>query len=228
MLAQRTSHREARAARVAGLYALTPEIDDTATLLAKVVAAIDGGAALVQYRSKTLGAAVRREQARALGSSRAVRRALFIVNDDAALAAEVDADGVHLGTDDGSIAAARARVGTERLIGVSCYDDFERARAALAAGADYVAFGSFFASQVKPAACRAGIDLLVRGRQLGVPVVAIGGITAKNATTLIDAGASAVAAISDVFAHDDLAAVTCAAGDIAGLFSRAAAKTRTR
>lgn len=206
-------------ARVAGLYAVTPDIGDTATLLAKVVAAVDGGATLVQYRNKTIGAAAQREQARALADSPAVRRALLIVNDDPELAVAVDADGVHLGVDDTSIAAARACAGPDRLIGVSCYDDFDRAPAALAAGADYIAFGSFFASSVKPAACRAGIDLLARGRELGAPVVAIGGITSKNAMPLIGAGASAVAVISDVFAHDDAADITQAAAAIAAHFT---------
>ena len=208
----------ARASRVAGLYAVTPGEADTELLLAKVVAAIGGGAAIVQYRDKALAPGVRREQARLLARAPAVRRALFIVNDDPDLARDVDADGVHLGEDDAPIAAARARIGPERLVGVSCYGDFDRARAAVDAGADYVAFGSFFASPVKPDARRASVALLTRARALGVPVVAIGGITAANAATLVDAGASAVAVISDVFAHDDPADVTRAAMAIAHCF----------
>ena len=215
--------REARASRVAGLYAVTPDCDDTGALLAKVAAAVDGGATLVQYRNKTIAAPARRRQAQALADARTVRRALFIVNDDPDLASDVDADGVHLGEDDASIAQARARIGPDRLIGVSCYDDFALARAAVDAGADYVAFGSFFPSPVKPRARRAGIALLARARVLGVPVVAIGGITSTNAATLRDAGASAVAVISDVFAHDDLAQVTRAAEKIVDRFARAAA-----
>ena len=130
-----------------------------------------------------------------------------------------DADGVHVGDDDGSIANARARVGPDRIIGVSCYDDFDRARAAVDAGADYVAFGSFFTSPVKPDARRASVDLLGRARALRVPVVAIGGITARNAATLIVAGADALAVISDVFAHDDPAHVARAAAAIARQFT---------
>jgi thiamine-phosphate pyrophosphorylase len=147
-----------------------------------------------------------------------VRRALFIVNDDPDLAADVDADGVHLGEDDPPIAQARARIGPGRLVGVSCYDNFDRARAAVDAGADYVAFGSFFASSVKPGARRASLALLTRARELRVPVVAIGGITGANAATLVDAGATAVAVISDVFAHDDPADVTRAAVAVADCF----------
>ena len=221
MLAERISRvRDARAARVAGLYAVTPECADTARLVAQVVAAVAGGAALVQYRSKTLDAPSRRAQARALAATPAVRRALFIVNDDPDLARDVDADGVHLGEDDGSIASARARVGPDRIVGVSCYDDFDNARAAVDDGADYVAFGSFFASSVKPDARHANAELLGRARALRVPVVAIGGITARNAKTLVDAGADALAVISDVFAHDDAADITRAARAVASAFER--------
>lgn len=210
----------ARSARVAGLYAVTPDERDTGVLVAKVVAAVEGGASVVQYRNKTLDPAMRRAQARALAATNAIRRALFIVNDDPILARELDADGVHLGNDDGGVAQARASVGRDRIIGVSCYDDVDRARAAVAAGADYVAFGSFFASTIKPGARRASVDLLARARVLGVPVVAIGGITVMNAPLLIDAGADAVAVISGVFAHDDRADVTRAAAAIARQFLR--------
>jgi len=134
----------------------------------------------------------------------------------------VGADGVHLGEDDASIMSARELLGPDRIIGVSCYNDFERARAAVEAGADYVAFGSFFPSSTKPAARHADLGLLQRARSLGVPVVAIGGIDALNARTLIDAGADAVAVINAVFMHDDAADVKTAAESIV-----AAARTRS-
>lgn len=213
-----SSTRASRVSRVAGLYAVTPDCDDGDKLLSNVAAAVDGGATVVQYRNKSVEATMRRRQARLLAGAAAVRRALFIINDDPALAREVDADGVHLGEEDESIAAARACIGPDRLVGVSCYDDFERARAAVAAGADYVAFGSVFASSIKPGARRAGMQLFMRARALGVPVVAIGGITSTNAATLIDAGASAVAVISDVFAHESPDAIARAAAAIASLF----------
>ena len=211
--------RRARIARLGGLYAVTPDIGDTALLTRKVAAAIAGGAAAVQYRNKLADSVLRRDQARAIARLPARARTLLIVNDDAALAAAVDADGVHIGADDADIATARALVGTDRIVGVSCYGDIERAHAAVEAGADYVAFGSFFASATKPAAQRADIGVLRRARLLGVPVVAIGGITASNASLLIDAGAAAVAVISDVFASDDTAAITRAAAAIGRIFA---------
>jgi thiamine-phosphate pyrophosphorylase len=193
------------------LYALTPDLDDTALLLGKVAAALEGGATAIQYRNKHAAAWLRQTQALALARLHAARGALFIVNDDPALAASVDADGVHIGEDDGSIVSARELLGPDRIIGVSCYNDFDRARAAVEAGADYVAFGSFFPSSTKPAARHADLSVLQRARSLGVPVVAIGGIDARNARLLIDAGADAVAVINAVFMHDDSADVKAAA-----------------
>ena len=215
------ARRAARAARVAGLYAVTPDLADTPVLAAKVAAALDGGAAVVQYRNKLASAELRRAQAQALARVHALRGGLYIVNDDPMLAVDVDADGVHIGEDDADVADARRQVGPGRVIGVSCYDSLARARAAVEAGADYVAFGSFFASSVKPAARHAEMSLLQRARDLGVPVVAIGGITSANAAVLIEAGAHATAVISDVFAHDDPAHVTRAAQAFEALFRRA-------
>jgi thiamine-phosphate pyrophosphorylase len=191
--------RRARAASLAGLYAVTPDLADTAGLVRGVEAALAGGARAIQYRNKGADSALAGAQAAALAQVHAARGGLYIVNDDPALAAAVDADGVHLGEDDGAIAEARERIGPERIIGVSCYNRFELAEAAVAAGADYVAFGSFYASSVKPGARRADISLLARARSLGVPIVAIGGITAENAPALFAAGADAVAVISAVF-----------------------------
>ena len=218
--------RRARAARLAGLYALTPDLHDTAALVAKVAAALAGGASAIQYRNKSAPPALRREQARALAGLCAARGALFVVNDDADIAREVDADGVHIGEDDGGVARARATLGPDRLIGVSCYDEFERAQGAIDAGADYVAFGSFFPSPTKPGARRADPALLARAATLPVPVVAIGGITAANAATLIDSGAAAVAVIGDVFAHDELPAIQRAAAAIAALFAKRTSSER--
>ena len=217
--------RRARAQRVRGLYAVTPDSRDTADLAARVAAAIAGGASAIQYRNKSAEPSARRTQAAALARVQAAHGALLIINDDAELAAAIGADGVHIGEDDASIAAARELVGPDRIVGVSCYDDFERARAAVAAGADYVAFGSFFASGVKPLARKAGIELLTRARSLGVPLVAIGGIDADNAPPLIDAGADAVAVISAVFARPTIDDVEQAAHAIARLFPRIAQRT---
>lgn len=197
-----TDARRARVARLSGLYAVTPDDRDTARLCAKVAAAITGGAAIVQYRNKQAEPSLRAEQAQALATLCRARDALFIVNDDPALAHAVGADGVHVGEDDGAVEAARSAVGDGCLVGVSCYGDIGLARSAVANGADYVAFGSFFASTTKPGARHAPAGLLGQARGLGVPVVAIGGITKANARALVDAGADAVAVIADVFGPD--------------------------
>lgn len=186
-----------------GLYAITPEGVHGAALAALARAALDGGAAVVQYRSKAADAAQRLSDARALAALCRASGAAFIVNDDPALAQACGADGVHLGRDDGGVRAARALLG-RRLVGVSCYDSLARARAAVAEGADYVAFGSVFASATKPAAVRAPLALFGEARALGVPLVAIGGITPGNAPQVIRAGADCVAVISDLFSAPDV------------------------
>ena len=189
-----------------GLYLITPDDADTGRLLARV-APVLVHAACVQYRNKQADAGLRERQATALlALCRATGRPL-LVNDDTALAARIGADGVHLGEHDGDIADARALLGPGARIGASCYDDAARARAAVDAGADHVAFGAFFPSPTKPLARRATPHLL-RGTALsGVPRVAIGGITPDNARPLIAAGADLIAVISGVFdAADPVAA----------------------
>jgi len=211
-------HAAARVS-ISGLYALTPDLGDTDALTARVAAALAGGATAIQYRNKSASPDLRLEQALALRRLCAVRGTILIVNDDVELASAVDADGVHLGRDDASVAAARERLGPLALIGASCYDSLVRAEAAIATGADYVAFGSFFASAVKPDAVRADTSLLsVAKMRWNVGVVAIGGITAANAGSLLAAGADSVAVLSAVFGAAD---VKAAARDIALLFSRA-------
>jgi thiamine-phosphate pyrophosphorylase len=188
-----------------GLYALTdPELLPEAVLGARVAAAIQGGARIVQFRDKTADPDTRRRRAQAVLQACRTHGALCIVNDDPVLAAELDADGVHLGRDDGDIARARALVGAGRLVGVSCYDQRPLALAAVAAGADYVAFGSIWPSATKPGAVRAPLALLATAaRELPVPVVAIGGITRDNAAETIAAGAHCVAVIRDLFEDPD-------------------------
>jgi thiamine-phosphate pyrophosphorylase len=202
-----------------GLYAVTRDDENTARMAAHVEAALLGGARAIQYRNKQATPSLARTQVAALAALCRKRGALLIVNDDARLASEVDADGVHVGEDDPDLPAARAIVGPSKIVGVSCYGDLDRARRLVAQGADYIAFGSFFASRVKPGARRADVALVAPARALGVPVVAIGGITAANAPVLVKAGVDAVAVISDVFARDDVAAITRAAAAIAACFS---------
>lgn len=193
-------------ARIAGLYAITPDVADTADLLQRVRAALSGGIRVLQYRNKPATPALRREQAQALQPLCAAAGVPLIINDHLELALQVDAAGLHLGGDDGDIATARAQLGPGKLLGASCYDRIELAQAAVAAGADHVAFGSFFPSSVKPDAVRPPPDLITRARQqLEVPIVAIGGITLQNAPQLINAGVDAIAVITAIFGAPDVA-----------------------
>lgn len=195
-----------------GLYLLTPDEPDTGQLLTRVGDVL-ADAALLQYRNKAADAALRHEQATALLALCRRHGVPMIVNDDAALAADIGADGVHLGEDDEDISAARAWLGRGAIIGASCYDSMERAQRAADAGADYVAFGAFFPSPTKPHARRASPSLLRDSAALGLMRVAIGGITPDNAPSLIDAGADLVAIISGVFDAADPAAAAHAYRD---------------
>ncbi|MBX3664793.1 MAG: thiamine phosphate synthase [Burkholderiales bacterium] len=193
-------------APVAGLYAITPDLADTGELLRRVRAALAGGIRVLQYRNKTAAPALRSAQAHALQALCSDAGVPLIINDHLDLALECGAAGLHLGSDDGDIAAARAKLGPHRLLGASCYDRIELAEAAVAAGADHVAFGSFFPSTIKPGAVRTAPELLARAKKrLAVPVVAIGGITLRNAPPLLAAGADALAVISAVFAAENIA-----------------------
>ena len=203
---------------IAGLYAITPDLIDTDELLRRARAALSGGARVLQYRYKTVTPALQLTQARALQKLCVEFAVPLIINDSVELALAVGAAGVHLGGDDGDLSAARARLGPDKLLGASCYDRIELAQNAIAAGADHVAFGSFFASGVKPGAVRPPIDLIRRAkRELGVPTVAIGGITTENAPQLLAAGIDAVAVISALFAAPD---ITRAAREFRTLFNQ--------
>jgi thiamine-phosphate pyrophosphorylase len=184
-----------------GLYVITP--GPRANLLDACHAALRAGARILQYRDKSSDAARRREEATELASLCARDGVPLIINDDIELAATVAAAGVHLGEDDPGIATARARLGSDAIIGVSCYDSLDRARDACARGADYLAFGAFYPSASKPHARRATPALLEAAKSMGRPLVAIGGITADNATPLLDAGADFLAVITGVFSTED-------------------------
>lgn len=202
--------------RISGLYAISPETADTQSLLGRIRQALEGGARLVQYRNKSGDVALRHEQASELLALCRRYHVPLIINDDVRLADLTGADGVHLGKDDGDVRQARVILGPGKIIGVSCYNDLQCAVKAEAEGADYVAFGSFFASPTKPAAVTAPLTLLHEARQcLQIPLVAIGGIDANNAGALIEAGANALAVISALFGSDDIRA---AASSLAVLF----------
>ena len=182
---------------VHGLYAITPDLADTARLCTMVEASILGGATIVQYRNKLADSKLRISQSQALLAICRKHAIPLIINDHIKLCLTLDADGVHLGKVDGSLDAARARLGPDKILGASCYNQFELAEQAQAHGADYVAFGACFPSSTKPNAPRAEAALFTQAKNsLNIPSVAIGGITLDNAALLINAGANAIAVIS--------------------------------
>jgi thiamine-phosphate pyrophosphorylase len=180
-----------------GLYAITPE----RVSLEHVRRALEGGIALLQYRGKPPSV----EDASRIVALAQEYGVPVILNDDVDLALAAGAAGVHVGREDAPVAEARRAMAT-KLVGASCYDDLALARAAVAAGADYVAFGSVFASPTKPHAVRAPLSLFAAARPLGVPLAAIGGITLENAPQLVEAGADLLAVISDLFDAPDITA----------------------
>jgi thiamine-phosphate pyrophosphorylase len=213
---QNNTARKMMRRKISGLYAITPDMADTPCLVEMTQMVLAGGARLVQYRSKTHDSTLRLEQAHALAHLCRRFRVPFIVNDYPDLAVEVDADGVHLGRDDAKISEVRRDLGPEKIIGVSCYDRLEYAVEAERQGADYVAFGAFFASITKPGAVSAPIDLLCDAkRKLHIPIVAIGGITSENALELIGHGADVVAVSNALFNDGN---IQSAAESFSGLF----------
>lgn len=186
------------------LYAVTPDETDTARLLARCEAALRGGVTLLQYRNKLAAPELALAQAQALRGLCRQYGADFIINDHLPLALAVDADGLHLGADDGDLAAARAALGPTRWLGASCYNRLELARAAVEAGANYVAFGAVFTSGTKPAAVHAPLALITQARQqLTCPICVIGGITPDNAAQAFAAGADWLAVIGGLFGAAD-------------------------
>jgi thiamine-phosphate pyrophosphorylase len=207
-----------------GLYALTDShLIPSERLVDTVEAAIIGGAKIIQYRDKTDDDRLRLKQAHALQQLCQQYKVALLINDDVELAHQVGADGVHLGKDDMSLSKARTMLGNDAIIGVSCYNQLPLAQQAVQAGATYVAFGSFFSSQIKPNAVRATLDLLRQARQsLKCPMVAIGGITPANGIELVKAGADCLAVIQGLFGQTN---VTAAAQRYAQLFGSSFADT---
>lgn len=203
-----------------GLYAITGNnFTDSDTLAQQVSRALKGGADIIQYRDKSTDTQKRNHEAALLQSLCQQYQKVFIINDDIELAARSGANGVHLGQSDDSLQKARSILGNNKLIGISCYNDFQLALNAQTGGADYIAFGSFYPSSTKPGAVKANLSLLKQAKQqLNIPVCAIGGITSENAKPLIEAGADMVAVISDIFQQNDIEQAT---NNIAKLFTDA-------
>ncbi len=190
-----------------GLYAITPDLIDTPLLLDKTRQALANGLGILQYRNKQADATLAEIQAKALRDLTREYDATLIINDDLELAMLVQADGVHLGGDDGDLKAAKAKMPQDMLLGASCYNDLARAQAAVTDGADYVAFGAIYPSSTKPHAKQASLDLIRQAHAiLSVPIVAIGGITPVNAAATIAAGADCIAVISALFDAPDIGA----------------------
>ncbi|HUH60291.1 MAG TPA: thiamine phosphate synthase [Candidimonas sp.] len=203
-----------------GLYGITPEWDDTDRLLDAVDAAFQGGMVALQWRRKTCTPEAGLAQVRRVADHCRQLGLVFIVNDDWRLAALVNADGVHLGRDDGSLTAARLALGPEKILGCSCYNDPGLATQALSADVDYIAFGAMYPSSIKPNAPRATLAHIVQARAMvesqpsrpRPAVVAIGGLTPDNAAAVVHAGADSIALISGLFERPDIraAAAGCA------------------
>lgn len=192
-----------------GLYAITDPELMVGNLLPMAEQAIHAGISILQYRNKTATLPQQEHEANELALLCKKTNVLFLINDNAELAVKVNADGVHLGQKDGSIKQARSLLGEDKIIGVTCHNQIELAQHAEQQGADYVAFGRFFASQTKPDALPADLCVLTAAKKsLSIPVVAIGGITADNAENVLQHGADMLAVIHSLFAQDNIAATT--------------------
>jgi thiamine-phosphate pyrophosphorylase len=185
---------------IRGLYAITPDSADLNTLIQKTQWAIQGGAFMVQYRSKIQDRDVKMQQCAAILRLCREYEIPCIVNDDVEMCRILEADGVHLGEKDDNIAEVRHILGEDVIIGSSCYDQLDRAKSAQKEGASYVAFGAMFPTPTKPNAPRATLALLKEAkREIQIPIVAIGGITVNNAHDVIKTGIDAIAVINSLY-----------------------------
>ncbi len=191
-----------------GLYAITDSnlISDS-ILIQSVEQAIIGGAKIIQYRNKKQIQYI--EQAVILNKLCQQYQIPLIINDDIQLAKQIKADGVHLGKNDLKLSKARNILGNKAIIGISCYNQISLAEQAIAGGATYIAFGSFFNSSTKPQAIPCEIDILQQARKkFNCPIVAIGGITPTNGSSLITAGADCLAVINGIFGQKNITTAT--------------------
>jgi thiamine-phosphate pyrophosphorylase len=189
-----------------GLYLVTPDWDDTDALIKATETALSVGIGLLQYRHKTANGELRLEQASALLKLCRQHNVPFIVNDHIDLCIALDADGIHVGGTDASVAVVRTLIGKDKILGASCYGDFALAEQAQIAGASYVAFGGFYPSRVKKYEVSTPASIVSKAKsQLTLPVCVIGGMTPDNAKPLVKEGADMVAAISSVYSADDIA-----------------------
>lgn len=196
-----------RSQEISGLYAITPDLENTNDLLNKVQQALEGRVQLIQYRNKLANEILRRKQAKLLLQLCREYGIPLIINDHLDLAIEIDADGLHVGQDDISVTKARNQFGQDKIIGASCYNNLDLAVQAEKKGADYVAFGAFFSSLTKPNTISVTMDLVDQAKKrISLPIVAIGGIKLANARTVIQGGCAAVAVCNDLFHTENIKA----------------------
>lgn len=196
-----------RSQEISGLYAITPDLENTNDLLNKVQQALEGRVQLIQYRNKLANEILRRKQAKLLLQLCREYGIPLIINDHLDLAIEIDADGLHVGQDDISVTKARNQFGQDKIIGASCYNNLDLAVQAEKEGADYVAFGTFFSSLTKPNTISVTMDLVDQAKKkISLPIVAIGGIKLANARTVIQGGCAAVAVCNDLFHTENIKA----------------------
>jgi len=190
---------------IKGLYAITPDLADLNTLIQKTKLAIEGGAFMVQYRSKIHDRDVKMQQCAAILRICREYDIPCIVNDDVEMCRILEADGVHLGENDDNIAEVRRILGEDSIIGSSCYDQLNRAKQAQKEGASYIAFGAVFPTPTKPNAPRATLELLREAKsEIQIPIVAIGGITMNNAHDVIETGIDAIAVITSLYESNSI------------------------
>ena len=194
---------------IKGLYAVTPDVLEVDLLCEKVRLTLEGGASLVQYRNKFADKQLLLRQSTALLALCRSYGVPLIINDHLDLCAQIDADGLHIGAADCDLQAARRLLGPDKIIGASCYNWVDLAVQAQSAGASYVAFGACFTSETKPNAVHAPLTIFKEARQkVALPIVGIGGIHIDNAPQVIEAGADALAVITDIFFDDDIRHIT--------------------
>jgi thiamine-phosphate pyrophosphorylase len=201
----RMKRQSLRSQEISGLYAITPDLENTNDLLNKVQQALEGRVQLIQYRNKLANEILRRKQAKLLLQLCREYGIPLIINDHLDLAIEIDADGLHVGQDDISVTKARNQFGQDKIIGASCYNNLNLAVQAEKEGADYVAFGAFFSSLTKPNTISVTMDLVDQAKKkISLPIVAIGGIKLANARTVIQGGCAAVAVCNDLFHTENI------------------------
>lgn len=191
--------------KINGLYAITPELENTIDLLDKTRQVLEGGAQLIQYRNKSANKVLLREQARLLLQLCRAYRVPLIINDYLDLVIEIDADGLHVGQQDASLLNVRNQLGCNKIVGASCYNNLDLALQAEKEGADYVAFGAFFPSLTKPNTVSVTVNLIGEAKKkITIPIVGIGGIRLTNCRKVIQSGCAAIAVCNDLFQSENI------------------------